>query len=203
MANITELELNSLNFVEETRIDRENEKDDLNINIFRYKFDNDFINPLYQFSKIHQYDHRKDFKEAWKIWIEENDDLVCKEVKRLSELDYKGDILDKMFKSARYYFRKKSTEKKEPQKRRNYVGIQSELLEAMDNHICANKKNDNYKPSIGFDDFCKQNIDLLKIEVTSLCKSGMTDSDEIKRKIKKTYKNRYFMSIATINKNNK
>ena len=202
MANMTEMELNSLNFVEESRIDmeNENEKDDFIINIFRYKFNNDFINPLYQFSKIHQYDHRKDFKEAWKIWIEENDDLVSKEIKRLSELDYKGDILDKMFKSARYYFRKKSTEKKEPQKRRNYVGIQSELLEAMDNHICANKKNYNYKPSVGFDDFCKQNIDLLKIEVTSLCKSGMTDSDEIKTKIKKTYKNRYFMSIATINK---
>jgi hypothetical protein len=200
MANITELELNSLNFDEESRIDRENEKDDFIINIFRYKFNNDFINPLYQFSKIHQYDHRKDFKEAWKIWIEENDDLVSKEIKRLSELDYKGDILDKMFKSARYYFRKKSTEKKEPKKRRNYVGIQSELLEAMDNHICANKKNVNYKPSVGFDDFCKQNIDLLKIEVNSLCKSGITDSNEIKTKIKKTYKNRYFMSIATINK---
>jgi hypothetical protein len=200
MSNTTELELNSLNFDEESRIDRENQKDDFIINIFRYKFNNDFITPLYQFSKIHQYDHRKDFKEAWKIWIEENHDLVSKEIKRLSELDYKGDILDKMFKSARYYFRKKSTEKKEPQKRRNYVGIQSELLEAMDNHICSNKKNDNYKPSVGFDDFCKQNIDLLKIEVTSLCKSGMTDSDEIKTKIKKTYKNRYFMSIATINK---
>ena len=89
MSNITELELNSLNFDEESRIDKENEKDDFIINIFRYKFNNDFINPLYQFSKIHQYDHRKDFKEAWKIWIEENDDLVCKEVKRLSELDYK------------------------------------------------------------------------------------------------------------------
>jgi len=41
------------------------------VNIFRYKFSDDFIQPLYQFSKIHQYDHRKDFKEAWNIWIEE------------------------------------------------------------------------------------------------------------------------------------
>ena len=195
MSNITEIELNMINFDEESRIDREKDNE-FNINIFRYKFSNEFINPLYQFSKIHQYDHRKDFKEAWTIWIEENEDLVNKEVKRLSELDYKGDILDKMFKSARYYFRKKSTEKKEPQKRRNYVGIQTELLKEMDNHISINKKNENYKPSTGFDDFCKQNIDLLKIEVNSLCKSGITDSDEIKNKIKKTYKNRYFMSIT-------
>jgi len=196
MTEMADFELNLLNFVEEPRIDREIDNE-FNINIFRYKFSNEFIQPLHQFSKIHQYDHRKDFKEAWTIWIEENEDLISKEVKRLLELDYKGDILDKMFKSARYYFRKKSTEKKEPQKRRNYVGIQTELLKAMDTHICANKKIDNYKPSFGFDDFCKQNIDLLKTEVNSLYKSGITDSDEIKNKIKKTYKNRYFISIST------
>lgn len=175
------------------------EDDELfNISIFRYKFSEDFTKPLYQFSKIHQYDHRKDFKEAWNIWIEENGDLVSTEVKRLTELDYKGDILDKMFKSARYYFRKKSTEKKVPQKRRSYVGIQTGLLEAMDKHINANKKNDNYKPSSGFDEFCKEYIEILRIEVTSLCKSGITDSEEIKNKIKKTYKNRYFMSISKL-----
>lgn len=178
----------------------ENRKDDelFDVNIFRYKFSEEFTIHLYQFSKIHQYDHRKDFKEAWNIWIEENDSLVNKEAMRLTELDYKGDIIDKMFKSARYYFRKKSTEKKEPQKRRSYVGIQTELLTAMDKHIISNKKNDNYKPSNGFDDFCKQHIDILKIEVTNLCKSGIKDSEEIKNKIKKTYKNRYFMSIKKL-----
>jgi len=176
------------------------DKDDelFDINIFRYKFCEEFTSQLYKFSKIHQYDHRKDFKEAWNIWIEENDDLVNKEARRLTELDYKGDILDKMFKSARYYFRKKSTEKKEPQKRRSYVGIQSELLTAMDKHILSNKKNQDYKPSSGFDEFCKQNIDLLKIEVNLLCKNGIKDSDEIKKKIKKTYKNRYFMTITKL-----
>ena len=176
----------------------ESEDEEFNINIFRYKFSDDLTKPLYQFSKIHQYDHRKDFKEAWNIWIEENADLVSKEVKRLTELDYKGDILDKMFKSARYYFRKKSTEKKEPQKRRSYVGIQTELLVAMDNHINANKKNDNYKPSTGFDEFCKQYIEILKVEVASLCKNGITNPEEIKNKIKKTYKNRYFISISKL-----
>ena len=173
---------------------RRDDEELFEINIFRYKFSDDFIQPLYQFSKIHQYDHRKDFKEAWNIWIEENDNLVNKEARRLTELDYKGDIIDKMFKSARYYFRKKSTDKKEPQKRRVYVGIQSELLAAMDTHIISNKKNQEYKPSNGFDDFCKQYIDLLKIEVTNLCKSGIKDPEDIKNKIKKTYKNRYFMS---------
>jgi hypothetical protein len=188
--------------IEDTNYERkdelENENDEFNVNIFRYKFSDDFTKPLYQFSKIHQYDHRKDFKEAWSIWIEENSDLVSTEMKRLTELDYKGDIIDKMFKSARYYFRKKSTEKKDPQKRRSYVGIQSDLLVAMDKHINANKRNDNYKPSTGFDEFCKEYIEILKVEVASLCKSGIKDSEEIKNKIKKTYKNRYFMSISKL-----
>ena len=199
MAQFIQPNLEFLPNIEYAEDNRKDEEDELyDVNIFRYKFCEDFTKPLYQFSKIHQYDHRKDFKEAWNIWIEENEDLVNKEVRRLTELDYKGDILDKMFKSARYYFRKKSTEKKEPKKRRVYVGIQSELLSAMDKHINANKKNDNYKPSTGFDEFCKEYIEILKVEVTSLCKSGITDSEEIKNKIKKTYKNRYFMLISKL-----
>ena len=110
--------------IDEDKINEELNKDDIsllrenNINIFRYKFTEEFTIELYKFSKIHQYDHRSDFKEAWNIWTEENEDLVDEEIRRLSNLGYDGDILDKMFKSARYYFRKKSTEKKEPQKRR-------------------------------------------------------------------------------------
>ena len=169
--------------------------DNNNINIYRYKFTNDFTNELFKFSKIHQYDHRKDFKQAWEGWIEENSELVDEEVRRLSELDYKGDVIDKMFKSARYYFRKKSTEKKEPAKRRVYVGSQKDFIEQIDQHIKSNISSGDFKPSDGFDDFCKQNVNLLKEQVTILFRTGITDSNEIKAKIKKTYKNRYFLII--------
>lgn len=169
---------------------------EMNINIYRYKFIEEFTGELYKFSKIHQYDHRKDFKEAWNIWVEDNQGLVDEEIRRLSNLGYDGDILDKMFKSARYYFRKKSTEKKEPQKRRMYIGVEKELLEAMDKHILQNVKNKEYKPSDGFSVFCKENIEILQEEVNRLCKCGLTNHIEIKDKIKKTYKNRYFMLVT-------
>jgi hypothetical protein len=151
---------------------------------------------MYKFSKIHQYDHRKDFKEAWEIWLENNDEIVSGEVRRLTNLGYDGDILDKMFKSARYYFRKKSTEKKAPQKRRTYQSVQKDLLEAMDDHIKTHINEEDFKPSESFDSFCKLNKDLLKEEVNLLCKNGFTNSEEIKQKIKKTYKNRYFIIIS-------
>jgi len=170
--------------------------DEINVNIFRFKFTNDFTIELYNFSKIHQYDHRKDFKEAWNIWLEQNEDIVCEEVRRLSNLNYDGNILEKMFKSARYYFRKKSTEKKEPAKRRVYQSVQKDLLDAMDAHIKMHINEEDYKPSEGFGSFCKEYIDVIKEEVNQLCKNGFSDSNEIKNKIKKTYKNRYFLLIS-------
>jgi hypothetical protein len=166
------------------------------INIYRYKFTDEFTSELYKFSKIHQYDHRKDFKEAWALWIEENDDIVSKEIRRLTELSYEGDILDKMFKSARYYFRKKSTEKKAPKERRDYVSVSKTFLEIIDNHVKKNINNPDFKPSSSFDAFCKEHIGVLGEEVKLLCKNGLTDSQEIKDKIKKTYKNRYSVIIS-------
>jgi hypothetical protein len=151
---------------------------------------------LYKFSKIHQYDHRKDFKEAWQIWIEENDDIVEEETARLFEQGYQGDVLDKMFKSARYYFRKKSVEKKNPKQRRSYISVNRELLDAMDMHIEDNFTKENYQPKIGFLEFCKENDILLKETISGMFEKNITNAELIEDKIKKTYKNRYFMFVA-------
>jgi len=170
----------------------------INIKIYRYKFSDEFIEELYKFSKIHQYDNRKDFKDAWEVWIDDNPELIFKESTRLTELGYDGDILHKMFTSARYYFRKKETGKKHPRMRCTYIGIQKELLDAMDNHISLNMntRENGFKPSTGFTEFCKENIALLQEEVELLIKFNIVTSDEIKKKIKKTYKNRYFMIVS-------
>jgi hypothetical protein len=161
--------------------------------IYRFKFINEFIEDLYKFSKIHQYDSRQDFKEAWKIWTEENSDIIEEETSRLTRLGYDGDILDKMFKSARYYFRKKSTEKKEPKLRRQYINITRDVLNSMDAHININMSNEDYTPKTGFVSYCKDNELLLRVTIKQIYDNGITDSQLIQDKIKKTYKNRYFM----------
>jgi hypothetical protein len=168
--------------------------------IYRFKFTEDFITELYNFSKIHQYDERKDFKEAWKLWVEDNEALITTESERLTDLGYDGDILDKMFKSARYYFRKKSTDKKEPMQRRKYISVNRELLEAMDRHIEKHIHDDDYKPKTGFICFCKENEPLLKENITKICEQDMTYLKLIEEKIKKTYKNRYFTLTQYKNK---
>lgn len=161
--------------------------------IYRFKFTEEFMVELYKFSKIHQYDDRKDFKEAWKVWTEENEDIIDEEIQRLINLGYDGDILEKMFKSARYYFRKKSTEKKEPKQRRQYISVNRDLLDAMDIHIDKNIYDENYKPKTGFIEFCKDNETLLKDTISKIYEQDIKNSELIEDKIKKTYKNRYFM----------
>ena len=161
--------------------------------IYRYKFTEEFMEELYKFSKIHQYDDRKDFKEAWKVWTEDNGEIIDVEMRRLLNLGYEGDVLTKMFKSARYYFRKKSPQKKEPKQRRPYISVNRELLDAMDNHIEEKIYKTYYQPKTGFTEFCKENEAILKETITKIFEQGIKDSNLIEDKIKKTYKNRYFM----------
>ena len=164
--------------------------------IFRFKFTEEFMKELYQFSKIHQYDHRKDFKEAWLLWLDENMDLVRTEIERLIQLGYEGDVIDKMFKSARYYFRKKSTAKVVPKQRRQYISVNHNVLEAMDEHIKKNRKDSDYQPKNGFISFCKDNEIILKECIKTIMDNNIQDVELIENKLKKTYKNRYFMLIT-------
>jgi hypothetical protein len=102
-----------------------------------------------------------------------------------------------MFKSARYYFRKKSTTKPEPKDRRQYISIHRDMLEAIDAQIITSMRQIDYKPSDGFVDFCKTNMDILKNEVTRfVVEHNINDIEFIKNKIKKTYKNRYYMIVS-------
>ena len=167
---------------------------DIPIQIYRHTFTQEFMDEMYSFSKIHQYDDRHSFKEAWSLWTEENNDLVLRETRKLVNEGYDGNILEKMFKSARYYFRKKSTEKKAPLKRRNYISMSKELLESIDNHIYESIKNPDYKPSHGYNDFYEKNIKIIENEIQNWVISGQLNEKEIMiAKIKKTYKNRYFV----------
>ena len=157
--------------------------------IFRYKQNEAVINDLLRFSKIHENDTRDDFKKNWIIWVNDNSDIIKQETERLRNVGYEGDVTDKLFKSARYYLRKKSTEKKAPAERRDYVTIQKSILAEMDQHI----KNEQTKPDNGLYKFCIAHRDLLKNEIKRLQDNGIIDEKVIQTKFKKTYKNRYFM----------
>ena len=190
------IERNEIAIREAMESNEMNERRENQYAIFRFKFTEEFMEELYKFSKIHQYDERKDFKEAWQLWVDENLELVDTESRRLNMLGYEGDILTKMFKSARYYFRKKSTVPVEPKQRRQYISVNHELLEAMDTHVKTNIRTDGYQPKTGFVSFCKENEVILKQTITNIFEQGIKDAETIQTKLKKTYKNRYFILIT-------
>ncbi len=196
MENMNNNSLDTMDAMDSIDLNESNESNDYRkdeISIFRFKFTEEFMEDLYKFSKIHQYDHRKDFKEAWKIWAEENAEIINNEDERLLRLGYEGDILGKMFKSARYYFRKKNPIKQDPKKRRAYINVTHDLLTAMDTHISKNMSVDDYQPKTGFLSFCMENDVVLRQTVAKIVEQGIKDSQLIQEKLKKTYKNRYFL----------
>lgn len=170
------------------------------INIFRYNFNNNVIEYLLTFAKIHQHDERKSYNEAWKMWLEENMEIVKGEEKRLQELGYNGNVIHKMYKATRYYFRKKPNIKSDPKNRRKYVSMEHEILTAMDNHIIRNMTNVDYTPSSGYLNFCQLHVDLIKSEISRMLEINIS-KEEIGLKFKKTYKNRYFI-LSRLNFNN-
>jgi hypothetical protein len=179
---------------EEQKEDPEEEQNIENgLNIYRFKFTEDFMECLYIFSKTHQYDDRVQFKEEWANWLTDNSDIVESETSRLIQLGYTGNILDKMFKSARYYFRKKNPNKPEPKERRPYMSVSHTLINAMDCHIQTHMFSPKYNPQLGFVEFCKTHISILQEAVLNIRSQGIKDTIEIEHKIKKTYKNRYFI----------
>ena len=162
---------------------------------FRFKFTPEFTNELFEFAQLHRYDNRAIFKEAWEEWTKENHNDIESEVKRLTSNGYTGSVLDKMYKSARYYFRKKKTITTEPKERRRYVNVDNEMIETMDDHIMEWSRRTNFKPATAFSDFCESHKSLLEKEVLRLYTEENLTTQEIPDKLKKTYKNRYFQRV--------
>ena len=43
---------------------------------FRYKFTNNFLGNLTEFSRLHRFDDAAAFKDNWKIWCDNNKDII-------------------------------------------------------------------------------------------------------------------------------
>lgn len=179
---------------------------------YRFVFSSEFTEQLSIFAKVHQYDDRKDFKEAWTKWSKDEDiePLINDEIKQLKNNGFKGDPLDKMFKSARYYYRNKNenndkNNNKEKQ-RKPYETISKDIQEKMDKHINhkimtnANDGISRISPSESFDDYLNQYktdiINELKNEKSTITKQ---DCQDIIKKYKKSYKNRFYNIRVSLN----
>ena len=165
---------------------------------YRFKFSNGFLEVLKEFTRIHKFDETKVFKEKFDEWKEENVEVINREVKYMKNMGYEGDVINKMYKSARYYFKNKSNEKTKPKKRRQYIGIDVTLKDKMDEFIQGKIDGNDLciKPADAFTEFIENdnNKVMLKAEKTRLITFGM-DENTVQNKFKKTFKNRYFLKF--------
>ena len=168
--------------------------------VYRFKFSPNIVSILNEFSKIHQYDNRDEYKEAWDDWCNQHNDMIKVERQRLEKIGYRQDILVSMYRSARYYYRTKSTVKSVHSKRRVYVPMKKEFLHLIDNHLYKYDNPQNWrteadkpmKPSTCYDHFCEEYSRQINEETNRLISCGINKKD-VEAKLKKTYKNRYFI----------
>ena len=167
---------------------------------FRFNFSKEFNKELGYFAKLHKHEDRIEFKENWQKWIEDNEPLINEEKKRLVNLGYEGDIENKMFTSVRYYFRQKPLrpEQREKERERERIVVSKELLQQIVQHIKNNNFNEDYTPQIAYEEFCNQYTELINTEIQEL---NIDDDKFLQNKIKKTYKNKFYVIIRR--KNNK
>ena len=195
----------------------------LNYTILRFNFSEDIVSRIAYFSKLHQFEDRHSYKTNWDHWVEENHLILEEEIRRLTNNGYHGDVIEKMYKAGRYYFRKKQAQvqvqaqaqvqaqvqvqvqaqaqvqvqddtKNAVKKNSKYTTMNKAVLEEMDNHIIASMRADRaYTPAGGYTDFCERYAALLLIETERLKLTEQLNEEDITNKIKKTYKNRYFI----------
>ena len=183
----------------------------------RYTYNPEVVINLSNFAKIHEYDDRKVFKEAWQKWIEDPEikKVIMDEVVRLQMNGLEGDVLDKMYKSARYYYRKKTNNiSKQTEPRKEYEGLPRTILKSIDDHIYAEINNNivlcdkltgtfrsNISAANSFINYCKLHSEVIKElllptkDVENVTYRANNLRDEIKvvtDRLKKTYKNRFY-----------
>ena len=89
---------------DEDRVDLTNVK----VPVFRFKLSNNVFNTIREFSRIHQHDDRITFKESWETWSDDNKTLIDNETQRLSDIGFGSNMNEKLFRTAKYYFVKKT-----------------------------------------------------------------------------------------------
>lgn len=181
----------------------------------RFVFAPHLVDMLMDFSKLHQHDDRKTYKEAWDAWIktDETHSHILEEERRLRELGFVGHAVHKMFLSSRYYYRNKKIDEPTVQpSRKKYDGLPKQVLHEMDAHIREQFPSaeckpvhtiDIVSPGEGFLHFCQEKQLLIGDYVKTMPADNNNIESNIRTaiaKFKKTYKNRFYILRTSLSK---
>lgn len=168
---------------------------------FRYDFSSEIKSLLDNFYNINAEKGRKDFKESWTLWInsEEIKSHIDSECARLLNEGYKGDVLDKMYKSVRYYNKKKEICPREKVNNQHTNRFSTQFLDIIDKNVGKHLEEEIESTSTislmqnqSYKRFCLENKEELLRELIRLRQEKGVIPEDIEKKLKKTYKNRFY-----------
>jgi len=178
---------------------------------YRFDFTPLFATCLAQFAAGHVNVDRKFFQQEWSKWCEtaEIREQILNESLLMEKNGFQGDVLDKMYKSARYYHRKNEPKVKVLNNKPHTNRFTRVFLECMDGHIedyirkqTACELDDSRRiplsQSMGYEQFCKTRQDEIYTELLGIKDTrGRLDAVTIGEKLKKAYKTRFYIKRKT------
>ena len=171
---------------------------------YRFKFNRDLLNSIKEFSKIHSEDNCDDFLEAFQDWKIANKQIIKKEEERIIHLGFKGNIEEKIYRSARYYFKNKKKNMcklKQKSIKTNYIQRNNKFFTMMVEYI----KQTPIKASLLFKQFINETDEVISSEIKKeFCRlrSFELTQEECLQKIKKGFNNAYYKIKKQLNKQN-
>jgi hypothetical protein len=176
----------------------------------RHTFGKELCNALNQFAQENKNCDRKTYKALWQKWTETEN--IKEWIAAEMEKQPGQDLLDKMYKSSWYYYRKRGDEKEEivdKIPRKQYDAFDQQILKTIDGHIrnqiktslFINEKSQvisNISPAESFKRFCEDERELLLEEIRNTYGEDedepvtTDDANQVVEKFKKAYKNKFY-----------
>ena len=157
---------------------------------FRFVYSPEIETMLRGFAKEHEEEERKQFKQSWQVFVEENRPLLEKEAERITREGYDKDVYAKMFHTIKYYYVKKSKKQKQNEasektesstKERTYNKLGKEWIGNIVNFIKDDlelyKGTKEMKPEYSFNRFLEKHT---------------SEDEELQSRVKKSYKTQYY-----------
>lgn len=194
--------------------------------MMKHIFSEEFSNVLHEFSKEHHREQIKTFRESWKTWIS-NDDIQIKikeemeKMRKSNVMWTDGEIMQKIYTSARFYYRKKekqtnktnekTNEKKQP---KPYIGFTKDFIKLIDNNIkehvlqktetettvTLDQKQIFHKFALEHTEEINEELGKLKQKYDEM--NATFEPHDIAAKCKKVFTNRFYLTSKILQKNN-
>ena len=200
----------------------------MRIKAIRYNFTSEMMEKIQEFTRIHQFDERKKYKEEWNCWIstQEIHLKVSNEILRLRGEGCKWEeeyIKDKMYKTSKFYYKRKmaqsntantntntNTNTASAKEKEKYKGFTKAFLRKIDEYIMDKIKEKSKASSTTevdvvpiklYNEYCMNHQDDIKKEILRLREFHRKINGEVfSEKLKKTFSHRFYNVKQGINK---